>query len=85
MRVVHTPLFPTGPEEGVLALLSIAATADGDVVVGYDVRQLQSKRPLALGCAPPTTRQDLGDDATEALSALLDAVASLLDWPPFDG
>lgn len=80
---IHLPGLEAA-ELGVLASLTIAATADGDVTVGYDVRRLVSREPLAIGCAPPITRQDLAGATDEALSALLAALATLLDWPPFD-
>lgn len=84
MNFVKMPLALGEAPNGVLAMLTIAATPDGDVTVGYDVRDLVTKEPLALGCGPPCATEDLAGLTDEALRSLLQAVASLLDWDPFD-
>lgn len=86
MHWVQMPIhLPSSAPNGCLASLTLAATPDGDVTIGYDVRDLITKEPLALGCAPPGTQQDLPAGSREALEQLLGVLATLLDWDPFDG
>lgn len=76
--------IPGAPEAHLRAELSIVSSQNGEVVVGWSVEGLVSELPLAIGCLPPCTRQDLDARSTEVLAALLQAVATLHDWPPFE-
>lgn len=83
MRIpVQLPLPGVAPAP-VYACVTIAACPDGSVTIGWSARELVTLEQLLLGALPPSTRQDAPAEARDVLSALMEAVASLLDWPPF--
>lgn len=84
MSLINPPLvLPGVPLSGVYGLVSLAATPDGLVTVGWSITHLCTLEQLALGALPPGTREERTSDADALLGELWDSVASLVDWPPF--
>lgn len=83
MRIMIPTHLPNCPETAVLAELTMAAGPGNAVTVGWSIRSLTTMQPLSIGATPPCTRQHLEQRVLEVQSALGEAVASLLDWPPF--
>lgn len=84
MQPIVQSNFPEMPETHLRLELSLVTSQEGEVVVGWSVEGLVSELPLAIGCLPPCTRQDLASKASEVLDALMGAAATLHDWPPFE-
>jgi len=84
VRIVCYPLtVPGAPLVGVLGTLTLGATQDGLVTVGHSLMDLTTLEQISLGASAPVQQQDAAGLASDVLRQLLEAQASLLDWPPF--
>jgi len=84
MRIALQLPLPGHVIRPVFAELTMAVGPHDDVVIGYLLRDLITLEPLALGCGPSIGRTTAPAEARAVLEALLEAVASLQNWPPFD-